>query len=282
MLFTNHGENNLADYFRGQGITLPANWYLSFLSAYDDASVTEVGVGLTRVAYARSLTNWSATNGAGQVVASTGSSHSTSNNVEIQMGEATGSATAVAIGLFDAAASGECWAIYPLTTPLELADNDTPDIAAGSMQWTWVGLSDYASNKLIDLFFRGQAYAWPATLYMAGYTSAPTNAGGGTEVGGGVGYARAPIDSSTDAWSATDGPGTVTPSTGTSGRISNNAAITHPQPTGNQGTWVAGALLDAPTGGNLMLWKALAEPRSVTASSEPPVWSPDAIGHTIA
>lgn len=280
MLFTNYAENALADYRRGGGITLPANWHLAFLSAYDETGGTEVG-GMPRVALARSLVSWSGTQGQGTTVASNGSSHTTYNNLQIVMGTATSAGTAVAIGLFDASSSGNLWAVYPLSTPLGIAIDDEPVVAQHAMAWTWEGLSNYAANKQIDLFFRGQAYAWPATLYMAGFTTAPTNAGGGVEVGGGVGYARAAIDSTFDDWSATDGPGTTTSSTGSGGRISNNFDLVHPQPTGSQGTWVAGGLYDAASGGNLMMWKALAEPRTVNADSSPPTWSQDAIGQTI-
>jgi hypothetical protein len=281
MLFTNYAENALADYRRGGGITLPVAWHMAFLSSYDETGGVEVG-GMARVALPRSMTSWSATQGQGIVIASNGSSHTTYNNQAIPMGTVVSAGTAVAIGFYDASSSGNMWMVYPLTTPLELDEDDTPSIAQYAMAFTWQGLTDYAANKQIDLVFRGQSFAWPATLYMAGFTVAPTNAGGGTEVGGGSGYARAAIDSTTDAWSATDGPGSTTPSTGTSGTISNNLPVVHPQPTGNQGTWVAGGAFDAPTGGNLMMWNALAEPRTVTADSEPPTWSENTISQTIA
>jgi hypothetical protein len=281
MLFTNHAENMLADYRRGGGIVLPASWHLAFLSSYSDAGGVEVG-GMPRVAVPRALTQWSATQGQGIVIASSGASHTTYNNNAIPMGTVATGGTAVAVGFFDASSSGNLWMVYPLTTPLVLEVSDTPTIGQYDMAYTWQGLTDYAANKQIDMVFRGQAYPWPATLYMAGFTVAPTNAGGGTEIGGGSGYARAAIDSTFDAWSGTDGPGTTTGSTGTSGRISNNAPVVHPAPIGNQGTWVAGGAYDAPTGGNLLMWNALSSPRTVTAASEPPTWSADAIRQTIA
>jgi hypothetical protein len=284
MIFTNYGENKIADFYRGQGITLPGSWYMAFLSAYSESSVTEVGVGLTRVAYTRALAYWSGTQAAGSTAVSAGTSHTTSNNVTIPMGTATGSASAVAVGLFDATSSGNCWAVCPLDGPLAISAADTPQIDVGQMQFTWGqsgGMSDYLANKMIDLFFRAVAFTFPANQYMAGFTSAPTNGGGGTEIGGGVGYARVVIPSTMAAWSGTQGPGTTTASSGTEGRISNNAQLAHPQPTGNQGTWVAGGLYDAPSGGNLLRWHNLPNQRSVSAASSAPTWAPNAIGLTI-
>ena len=49
-------------------------------------------------------------------------------------------------------------------------------------------MSDYLENKMVDLIFRGQAYTAPV-IYVALYTAAPSDAGGGTEVSGNA-YAR--------------------------------------------------------------------------------------------
>ena len=47
------------------------------------------------------------------------------------------------------------------------------------------GFSDYLENKVVGHVFGGAAYTAPATLYVALYTSAPSDTGGGTEVSGG-------------------------------------------------------------------------------------------------
>ena len=49
--------------------------------------------------------------------------------------------------------------------------------------------SDYLENKVLGHVFGGTAYTAPTTLYVALYTVAPSDTGGGTEVSGG-GYAR--------------------------------------------------------------------------------------------
>lgn len=50
-------------------------------------------------------------------------------------------------------------------------------------------LSDYLENKLLDHFLGTTSYTMPSTIYIALYTVAPNDAGGGTEVTGGS-YAR--------------------------------------------------------------------------------------------
>lgn len=50
-------------------------------------------------------------------------------------------------------------------------------------------LSDYLENKLLDHFLSTTSYTMPADVYVALYTVAPNDAGGGTEVTGGS-YAR--------------------------------------------------------------------------------------------
>jgi hypothetical protein len=283
--FTHYGENKIADFFRGQGLTLPASWHFAPLSAYSDSSVTEItGIGLARVARARSLANFAGTRGDGTTLASSGTSHATSNNASIGLGTATGSATMVAVGLFDAASAGNCWMVWELATPLSIANTDVVTLAAAQVKFELglAGMSDYLSNKMIDLLFRAQAYSFPASMWNALYTATPSNAGGGTEVGGGVGYTRAELAASLAAISGTQSAGSTVASSGTAGRISNNAAVAHPVPTGSWGTVQWGALLDASTSGNLLFWHALTNPVTIGLGSPAPTFQANALGITIA
>lgn len=50
-------------------------------------------------------------------------------------------------------------------------------------------MTDYLEDKLRDHVLRGVAFASPGTVYLHLYTTATTDAGGGTEVAGGS-YAR--------------------------------------------------------------------------------------------
>lgn len=129
--------------------------------------------------------------------------------------------------------------------------------------------SDYSENKLVDHVFRGQAFSAPANLYLGLLTAAPTDAGGGTECTGGD-YARAEVACSTTNWSGTQGAGTTAASSGTSGTISNNIAITFPLPTASWGTVVAVGIYDASTAGNLIAWGAVSPSKTISNGDAAP------------
>jgi hypothetical protein len=96
-------------------------------------------------------------------------------------------------------------------------------------------MSNYLENALINGTIRGTTYTAPATVYVALYTSDPTDANTGTEVSGGS-YARTAVTF-------------AAPSNGVS---ASNADCTFPQATGSWGTvgWIG--IMDASTGGNLL------------------------------
>lgn len=141
--------------------------------------------------------------------------------------------------------------------------------------------SDFAENSLIDWFFRAQALGitgataaagtGPATLYVALFTAAPSDAGGGTEVTGGS-YARVAVTSSLANWAGTQAAGSTTASTGTSGTTSNNGTITFPAPTANWGVCTHVGVYDASTAGNLLFWSALTAPKTVNNGDAAPTF----------
>lgn len=131
------------------------------------------------------------------------------------------------------------------------------------------GKSNYLENKYIDWFFRGQTFTPPATIYVALYTAAPTSAGGGTEVSGGS-YTRASIASSLANWAGTQGTGSTTASSGTSGATSNNVSITFPAPTANWGTVTHFGLFDASSAGNLLYWAPLSTSKTINNGDAAP------------
>ena len=104
------------------------------------------------------------------------------------------------------------------------------------------GFSDYLEDKVLEHVFGGNAFTAPSTLYVALYTVAPSDTGGGTEVSGGA-YAR---QTATFTVSGTN------PTT-----ASNTAAIEYPSATANYGTVVAVGVLDASSGGNLLAYSTL-------------------------
>lgn len=111
--------------------------------------------------------------------------------------------------------------------------------------------SDYLENEILDHVLGGADYSRPGTVYIALYTVAPTDAGGGTEVTGGD-YARVAVTNNTTNWPAAS-----------SGSKSNGTAFTFTQATADWGTVVAFGILDALTSGNLLYWGDLTASKSV-------------------
>lgn len=101
-------------------------------------------------------------------------------------------------------------------------------------------MSNYLEDALINATLRNTGYTSPTTVYLALYTTDPTDADAGDEVSGN-GYARQSI---------TFGA----PSNGVS---TNSAAIEFPQATGSWGTVAYIGIRDALTTGNLLYHTAL-------------------------
>ena len=112
------------------------------------------------------------------------------------------------------------------------------------------GFSDYLEDKVLEHVFGGNAFTAPSTLYVALYTVAPSDTGGGTEVSGGA-YAR---QTATFTVSGTN------PTT-----ASNTAAIEYPSATADYGTVVAVGVLDASSGGNLLAYSTLDSSKVVSS-----------------
>lgn len=133
-------------------------------------------------------------------------------------------------------------------------------------------MSDYLEVELRKHLFRTGSFTKPAALWIALFTAAPSDAGGGTEVSGGS-YARVqrnPLDAN---WTAPDGTGGVT---------RNAAAITFPSPTANWGTVTHFGIFDASTGGNLLVWGALSASRTINNGDAAPEFAADALQVTFA
>ena len=101
-------------------------------------------------------------------------------------------------------------------------------------------MSNYLENALVNAVLRNTAYTSPTTVYLALYTSDPTDADAGTEVSGNA-YARQ----------------SITFGSPSNGVTTNSAAIEFPQATGSWGTVAYVGIRDASTGGNLLFHTAL-------------------------
>ena len=109
-------------------------------------------------------------------------------------------------------------------------------------------MSNYLENALINGTLRATTYTAPSTVYLALYTSDPTDADTGTEVSGGS-YARQSITMGS-------------PSNGVS---LNTAAIEFPQATASWGTVAYIGIRDALTTGNLLYHSPLDTSKAIDA-----------------
>lgn len=107
--------------------------------------------------------------------------------------------------------------------------------------------SNYLENALIDAVLRNTSYTSPTTVYVALYTTDPTDADTGTEVSGNA-YARQ----------------SVTFSSPSNGSTSNSLAVEFPQATGSWGTVSYIGLRDALSGGNLLFHTALDASKTIS------------------
>lgn len=142
-------------------------------------------------------------------------------------------------------------------------------------------MSNYLENNLIDFLLRNQAFTPPSTVYVALFTSAPSDAGGGTEVSGGN-YARVPVTSSLANWAGTQSSGSTAASTGTGGQTSNNAKITFPAPSSNWGTVTSIGLFSAATSGNLLFHGSLDAPKTINNEDAAPEFAVGELKLTLA
>jgi hypothetical protein len=111
--------------------------------------------------------------------------------------------------------------------------------------------TNFLENELLDHVLRNSAYTPPTTIYVALFTAAPSDAGGGTEVSGGN-YAR-----QSAAFDVASG-----------GATQNTSEIAYPVATGNWGTITHFALFDASSGGNMLYHAPLAASKAINTDDQ--------------
>ena len=110
-----------------------------------------------------------------------------------------------------------------------------------------MSFSNYLETEILDHVFAGAAYTAPTTLYLALFTAAPGETGGGTEVSTtGTAYARQTVAFTT-----------------TGNTTSNNAAVEYPTATASFGTVTHVGVFDALTAGNLMAYATLSSSKAI-------------------
>jgi hypothetical protein len=111
-----------------------------------------------------------------------------------------------------------------------------------------MSMSNYLETKIIDATLRNTSYSSPATVYLALFTTDPTDAGTGTEVSGG-GYERKAI-------TFTDANPTLSA-----------ADVVFPTATADWGEITHWGIFDAETEGNLLYHGAFATPRTIVTDT---------------
>jgi len=109
-------------------------------------------------------------------------------------------------------------------------------------------LSDHAEALLLDWLMTTGTATRPTAWYVALYTAAPSDSGGGTEVSG-SGYARQSV-----TFDAASSPG---------GTTSNTGAVSFTASGGSFGTVTHIGIFDAVSGGNLLWHGAMTASKTV-------------------
>ncbi|PGN53933.1 hypothetical protein CN978_29980 [Priestia megaterium] len=112
-------------------------------------------------------------------------------------------------------------------------------------------MSDNLENALINATLRGISYTTPTSVYLALYTSDPTDAKTGTEVTGG-GYARQ----------------VITFAAPNNGASASSADVLFPVATAGWGTVTHIAIFDAATAGNMLYYGALLTTKSIATNDQ--------------
>jgi len=109
-------------------------------------------------------------------------------------------------------------------------------------------LSDHAENLLLNWLMTDDSVTRPTAWYLALFTAAPSDSGGGTEVSG-SGYSRQTIAFDT--------------ASGTGGTTSNSADVSFTASGGSFGTVSHVGIFDASSGGNLLWHGAMTASKTI-------------------
>jgi hypothetical protein len=169
---------------------------------------------------------------------------------------------------------------WPLLSPSRRKRGGVPRWLRG-VKVLLTALTNFWENELIDHLFRARSYTAPTDHFIALYTAAPGEAGGGTEVSGGS-YARVQVAAGFANWLGTNGETTDVDSAGTGGATSNRNAVTFPTPTASWGAISHMASLSASSGGNMYFYAQLTDPKNVNNGDPAPSFAVGDIDFTLA
>ncbi len=116
-----------------------------------------------------------------------------------------------------------------------------------------MSFGDFLENELLDHVWGASAYTAPGILYVGLSTTLPNDAGGNiTEPSGANGYARVAVTNNLTNWPAAVG-----------GAKSNGTLIAFPTATASWGTVSWFFISDAASGGNMLGWGTLTNPKTI-------------------
>ena len=110
------------------------------------------------------------------------------------------------------------------------------------------GFTNYSEDLVLNWVFTTNAATRPTSWYVALYTVAPSEGGGGTECSG-TSYARQTVNFSVTGTAPTT--------------AANSAAVEFPTAGGSWGTIVAAGIFDASSSGNLLAFANLTTSKTI-------------------
>ncbi len=224
--------------------TVPSNIYIA-LFVGDPTDAGTGGAEVSGGSYARVVMNsWDAA-----------SSRATENTNQINYTEATASwGTVTHFAIYDAITGGNFLAHGDLTSSKAIGTGDNVYFVVGDIDIVFSAgaICDNLANKLLDHVFKTTSYTVETNLYIALFTTSPTDGGtSGTEVSGGS-YAR----KAHNTWD-----------TASSGATENTGVITFATATASWGTvthWLMlNHLSNAASSSNTLIWGALDNSRAI-------------------
>ena len=247
--FSDYLELEILDHVLGVGVYIqPSGIWLGLSTAdpLDDGSglAEPVGNGYAR----KQHDNW--TTAAGRLV---------KNDGVIEFAEATGAwGNITHFAIFDAVSAGNMLAHGILPTDPTVVSGDNVSIKDEDVivKFNANGVSNYLANALLDHIFLVASYTPAANLYVALTTAAIADGNDGSSISEPSGGAYARINHNT--WAAA-----------AAGASSNTGAIAFVEATAAWGIvgWVA--ILDALTGGNLLMFDSLDATLDVNTGDQP-------------
>ncbi|HKH28098.1 MAG TPA: hypothetical protein VKA61_07150 [Sphingomicrobium sp.] len=120
-------------------------------------------------------------------------------------------------------------------------------------------LTRYASKALLDHVLNISAFTLPGTVYLALFTADPTPDGLTGDEPSGNGYARVALTAN------------MAPTSLGTGQAINGALMQFPVATGPWGAVSYFGIMDAASGGNMLIYNSLSSPITVTTGDQLPV-----------